>query len=125
MQKRLNKIIAESGQTLVGISCKTGIPQPYFSMMLSGKRPISTANWIKILTKLEGLTRDEAQVRLAQWQIEDAQKILTKNHIVIHGSHNEVNLSEPQDDELLSEIRAMSSEDRALLKKLIKSLRKQ
>lgn len=122
MQKRLKKIIEERDFTLTQIAKLTGIAQPYLSMMLSGKRPISTANWIKILMKIEGMTRDEAQIQLAKWQIEDAQKILNKNHIIIRGNHNEVNLGSSQDD-LMRELEGMSPEERILLKKLIKTLK--
>ncbi len=122
MQKRLKKIITESELTLTQVSALTSIPQPYLSMMLSGKRPISTANWIKILTKLQRLTRDEAQIQLAKWQIEDAQKILNQNHIVIRGNHNEVNLGSSSSGDLGDQIASMPAEDQALVKKLIKSL---
>lgn len=124
MQKRLAQIIELSGLTLTQIARKTGIPQPYISMMLSGKRPISTENWLKVLTKIEGMTKSEAQVQLAKWQIEDAQKVITKNHIVVHGSHNEIKLGESDsEDELTTEISNLSAEDKILLKKLIKTLR--
>jgi len=123
MQKRLHQIIDESGLTLTQISRETGIPQPYLSMMLSGKRPVSAANWLKILTKLEGLTRAEAQVQLAKWQIEDARKLITQTRIVVKGNHNEINLGAPEkNDNLQKEINAMSPEERIIIKKFIKSL---
>lgn len=72
-RSKLKFILEKNNLTLRQAEEKTGIPYAYFSHMLTGKRPVSEKNWLKILTAIEGQSISSAKEQLARWQIEDAR----------------------------------------------------
>ncbi len=78
---KLRELIDVRNLSLRKVEKITGISNAHLSMMRSGKRPISTSNWIKILTGVEQLSTVNAKATLARWQIEAATRYLPHTEV--------------------------------------------
>jgi len=94
-ENKLADIVENAEMSKSEMAKKAGVSPAFLTMCLKGKASMTERVWVALLKEVWGLTEGEAKVQIANWQIEEAKKVIEENggSITITGDHNEVNFS--------------------------------